>query len=220
MSPPADAICVTVDVEDWTQSTLDHDAALSPRCERNALAALDLFDELQLTGTWFVQGMLARDFPEVPRRIAARGHEVACHAHSHRPLFAMDAARLDEEIGGAKARLEDLVGAAVVGFRAPDFSLGPPVDRLEQLDRRVFAALSRHGFAYDSSVVPAKMRRYGWRGPIRRRSACAKGWSRCRWQRCASAGACRPSAAAICVSSRWPCTTWRWLRRGATLASR
>ena len=53
---------------------------------------------------------------------------------------------------------------AVRGFRAPDFSLGRPARQLGEVERRIFAALARHGFHYDSSVVPARTRRYGVAG--------------------------------------------------------
>jgi polysaccharide deacetylase family protein (PEP-CTERM system associated) len=122
---------------------------------------LDLFDTLGVKGTWFVQGLVARDFPDLVRAIAARGHELGCHAHSHRPLFRMSDAELEAEIGGARARIQDVAGVAVDGFRAPDFSLGPPARELAQVERRIFAVLVRHGFRFDSSVVPVRMRRYG-----------------------------------------------------------
>lgn len=161
MTPPEEQICLTVDVEDWTQSTLDFDAPLDARCRRNTLAMLDLFDALGARGTWFVQGLLARQHPDLVRAIADRGHEVGCHAYSHRPLFSMTDAELDREIGDGRARVEDAGGVAVRGFRAPDFSLGRPARELAEVERRIFAALARHGFRYDSSVVPARTRRYG-----------------------------------------------------------
>jgi polysaccharide deacetylase family protein (PEP-CTERM system associated) len=154
-------IIFTVDVEDWTQSSVDFDAEIGERCARNTTTMLELFDRLDIRGTWFVQGLVARRHPSLVRDIARRGHEVGCHAHTHRPLHAMSRAELDREIATARAAIEDAIGEAVVGFRAPDFSLGAPCDRLDQVNREIFAVLAAHGFRYDSSVVPARMRRYG-----------------------------------------------------------
>ena len=46
MSGERPLVCVTIDVEDWIQSTLDFDASLTSRCEHNTHAMLDFLDEL------------------------------------------------------------------------------------------------------------------------------------------------------------------------------
>jgi polysaccharide deacetylase family protein (PEP-CTERM system associated) len=164
-------LCLTVDVEDWVQSTLDFDAHLTDRCRANTLRMLDLIESLGWRATCFVQGYVARDYPDVVAEIARRGHEVGCHSDSHRPLHVMSAAALRRELSEARARIEDAGGRHVIGFRAPDFSIGPPCDRLAEVNRDVFRALAEQGYVYDSSVVPARMRRYGVRtappGPFR-----------------------------------------------------
>ena len=154
-------LCVTVDVEDWIQSTLDFDAQITDRCRTNTVRMLDLFDRLDIRATCFVQGLVAKHDPKLVAEIARRGHEVACHAHTHRPLFSMNRATLRDEIATSKQLLEDACGQPVIGFRAPDFSLGEPCDSLDEVNREIFAELAAQGFAYDSSVVPARMRRYG-----------------------------------------------------------
>lgn len=154
-------LCVTVDVEDWIQSTLDFDAPISHRCRANTSRMLDLFDRLDIKATCFVQGMIAKHDAKLVGEIAARGHEVACHAQSHRPLFSMSRETLRAELATSKALLEDACGAPVIGFRAPDFSLGEPCDALDDVNRGIFEELAAQGFRYDSSVVPARMRRYG-----------------------------------------------------------
>jgi len=73
----------------------------------------------------------------------------------------MTDAQLRDEIRRSRTALEDSSGVKVVGFRAPDFSIGPPCERLDEVHRRLFAILVEEGFLYDSSVVPARMRRYG-----------------------------------------------------------
>ena len=166
-------VCVTVDVEDWIQSTLDFDAPITERCRANTSRMLDLFDRLDIRATCFIQGLVAKHDAKLVGEIAHRGHEVACHAHTHRPLFAMTRAALREELATSKRLLEDACGEPVVGFRAPDFSLGAPCDALDEVNREIFEELAAQGFRYDSSVVPARMGRYGVatapRGPFRLR---------------------------------------------------
>jgi len=156
-----DTICVSVDVEDWVQSTFDIESDISDRVRVNTLQMLDLVDELSIVATWFVQGMVAEAFPELVGEILSRGHEVGCHAHTHRPLWKMGAKELREDIQTARKTIEDAGGRALSGFRAPDFSVCPPTRSLDQVDRSVFQELAEQGFEYDSSVVPARTRRYG-----------------------------------------------------------
>jgi len=154
-------IACTVDVEDWVQSSVSFDAAITDRCVDNTRRMLALFARLELRGTWFVQGMVAEKYPALVAEIAGGGHEVACHAHTHRPLFSMSQAQLRDEIRRSRDAIESAAQAKVVGFRAPDFSIGEPCERLDEVDRRLFEVLATEGFTYDSSVVPARMRRYG-----------------------------------------------------------
>ena len=155
------SVTFTVDVEDWIQSTLDFDAPISERCRTNTLRMLDLFDDLDIKATCFVQGLIAVHDRKLVEEIARRGHEVGCHAHTHRPLFSMTRAALQSEISTSRKLLEDATGQPVLGFRAPDFSLGEPCDELDDVNRQIFVELAEQGFRYDSSIVPARMRRYG-----------------------------------------------------------
>ncbi len=159
--PVTSPVCVTVDVEDWIQSTLDFDAAITDRCRTNTARMLDLLERLGIRATCFVQGLVAKHDPGMVAEIARRGHEVACHAHTHRPLFSMSDSALRDEIATSRKLLEDATGQPVLGFRAPDFSLGEPCETLDEVNRQIFVELATQGFRYDSSVVPARMRRYG-----------------------------------------------------------
>jgi hypothetical protein len=62
-----------------------------------------------------------------------------------------------EELKRAKRCLEDAAGRSVAGYRAPVFSIR--WDTLWALE-----AVAECGFAYDSSVVPVRTRRYGVTG--------------------------------------------------------
>ncbi|WP_084698033.1 DUF3473 domain-containing protein [Muricoccus aerilatus] len=112
-------------------------------------ALLDLLDETGARGTFFILGEVADAEPWLVRDIAARGHEVASHNQTHRPLEALGPAGLLAEARRARATLQDLSGQAVAGFRAPFFSL---TDRTEWAARVIAGA----GHAYSSSVLPAR----------------------------------------------------------------
>ena len=68
------------------------------------------------------------------------------HGYRHVPLPHLSPATFREETARGRALLEDLSGAAVVGYRAPTFSLVPA-------SRWAVDELSELGFTYSSSVL-------------------------------------------------------------------
>jgi polysaccharide deacetylase family protein (PEP-CTERM system associated) len=67
----------------------------------------------------------------------------------------MDRAAFADDIARARKVLEDAAGVAVLGYRAPSFSI----------DRRTpwaFMELAEQGYAYSSSVAPVSHDHYGW----------------------------------------------------------
>lgn len=152
---------LTVDVEDYF-----HVAALSSvisreswpsreyRVERNTEQLLTLLEEKQVQGTFFVLGWVAERSPALLRRIAAAGHEIACHGYSHELVFKQSRDEFREETRRSKSLLEDAIGHPVLGYRAASFSITRA--SLWALD-----VLIDLGFAYDSSIFPIRHDRYG-----------------------------------------------------------
>lgn len=151
----------TVDVEDWFQvSAFDRTVSRSSwdgresRVERNTDRILALLDETGALGTFFTLGWVAKRFPQLIRRIADAGHEVASHGFWHERIPTITEAAFREDVRSAKSVLEDAAGVAVVGYRAPSFSLTDDV---------MWAArvLVEEGYTYDSSRFPIARRGYG-----------------------------------------------------------
>ena len=145
---------LTVDVEDWPQSSLDHSLPITDRAVTNTRRMLELFDECDVKGTFFVLGLLAEKFPGVVRDIAAAGHEIGSHGYSHKAVFAIGSEAFADELDRSCKLLEDISGSAVHGYRAPDFSITD--ESLWALD-----ILADQGLEYDSSIMPVQMKRYG-----------------------------------------------------------
>jgi len=118
---------------------------------------LDLLARHQVQGTFFVLGWVAKRAPDLVRRIAAGGHEIASHTWSHPRISRLTPAQFGEELRSSKVILEDLSGQEVVGFRAPSFSILPGMEW-------AFDTLLEQGFRYDSSVFPIRRPDYGWPG--------------------------------------------------------
>lgn len=162
-SPPTPVItnALTIDVEDYFQVS-----ALAPhfprnewdsvpcRVERNVNLILALLEQRGAKATFFILGWVAERYPQLVRRIAAGGHEVASHGYGHERASAMTPAAFLADIALAKAVLEDISGQAVTGYRAPSFSIG--MGNLWAHD-----TIAEAGYVYSSSVYPVKHDHYG-----------------------------------------------------------
>src|SRR5713101_1026575 len=153
---PAHAL--TIDLEDWQQMM---SRRLTGRYSEPSNATvtstqrlLDVLDQASVRATFFVAGLLAEKFPELVREVHRRGHEIASHSYAHRPIFTMSPDEFRSDLRKSTGQLEDLIGTAVRGFRAPEFSVGA-------LDHWCFTILAELGFLYDSSVFPISGVRYG-----------------------------------------------------------
>lgn len=158
---PRAACLLTVDVEDWFH--VNYRSFRAPpgppeprRVEQNTDRLLELCARAGHRGTFFVLGCVAEDHPDLVRRIAAAGHEVACHGLAHDLLYEQGEERFRREVAAARARLQDQSGQPVLGFRAPSWSLTRR--SLWALD-----ALVDLGFRYDASLFALENYMYGLR---------------------------------------------------------
>ncbi|HEX7874817.1 MAG TPA: XrtA system polysaccharide deacetylase [Sphingobium sp.] len=156
------ANALTVDVEDWFQvgafeRTIGRDQwdGCEHRFVGNTDRVLDLFARNGVTGTFFILGWVAERAPDLIRRIADAGHEVASHGYDHARVFTMDAEGFRADLKRARGLLEDACGQSVTAYRAPSFS----IDRRNPWAHRV---LAEEGYAYSSSVAPIAHDHYGW----------------------------------------------------------
>ncbi len=95
--------------------------------------------------TFFVLGEVARWYPDLIRRIADGGHEIACHGMHHVNMTWETESYFASQLAQAKSLLEELTGRPVRGFRAPNFVVAPYLGRV----------LRKLAFSYDSSICPA-----------------------------------------------------------------
>jgi polysaccharide deacetylase family protein (PEP-CTERM system associated) len=152
---------LTFDVEEYFHASIfekvvsaDQWLQLESRVEGNVERILGLLDIYQVKATFFVLGWIGEHRPWVVKRIAAHGHEIACHGYDHQLVSRMSKEEFREQLSRSIEVLEKLSGKRVVGFRAPSFSISEPT-------LWAFEVMAEMGIRYDSSIFPVFHDRYG-----------------------------------------------------------
>lgn len=160
-SEPRIINALTIDVEDYFHPNAMDDVvspgewdALPSRVEANTHRVLDLLSEHDVQATFFLLGWVAERAPQLVAEIARRGHEVACHGFAHRLVYRLGPQQFRADVARARARIEDLIGQPVRGFRAASYSIVAGTEWA--LD-----VLIEQGFTYDSSIFPIRHDLYG-----------------------------------------------------------
>lgn len=152
---------MTIDVEDYY-----HAQALAPfipKAEIDSLPShvgdntnkiLDTLDTHNVKASFFVLGCVAQRHPELIRRIAQAGHELASHGWNHTPAYRQSPHEFRRDIATTKSMIEDISGTRVIGYRAPTFSITPG-------NMWAYDVLIEEGYKYSSSVFPIHHDYYG-----------------------------------------------------------
>ncbi len=136
-------------------SVLGDTGSLESRVARTVDTLLSVLAAHDTHATFFVLGAVAARHPQLVRRIAGAGHEVASHGWSHTRVDRLTPAAFDDEIRRSRDLLEAQAGAPVSGFPRAEF-----FDRTAQTPW-AFDLLARAGYRYDSSVYPVRHDLYG-----------------------------------------------------------
>ena len=160
VAPPV-VNAMTVDVEDYFHVSVFDGVVprsawntLESRVCRNTDRLLEMFAAHDVKGTFFVLGWVGERFPDLLRRIARAGHEIASHGYGHRLVYDQTPRSFREDVRRARGLLEDAAAAPVLGYRAPSYSIVPR--SLWALD-----ILIEEGYEYDASIFPIRHDRYG-----------------------------------------------------------
>lgn len=153
---------LSFDIEDWFQvenlrSLFPHESwdGVELRVEVGTTRILEALAQSGQKATFFILGWIAERRPELVRRIAEAGHEIASHGYGHELVYKMAPESFRSDLRRSKQLLEDISGCAVRGYRAPSFSITR--ESLWAID-----VLREEGFSYDSSVFPTSFHdRYG-----------------------------------------------------------
>lgn len=152
---------LTIDLEDWYQglTSTGHQVSRWPEFEDRVVGAteqlLTLLDRSSVRATFFVLGYVADHFPDLVRRVADAGHEIALHGYHHRQVSRLTPQQFQADLLRGREAVETASRQPVRGYRAPMFSInGSASWALEMLHGL--------GFFYDSSVFPTRNMLYGY----------------------------------------------------------
>jgi polysaccharide deacetylase family protein (PEP-CTERM system associated) len=153
---------LTIDVEEYFQVsgftnvvTFDNWRKMECRLEIGLHKILEMLDDVK--STFFILGWVAENKPDLVKKIAQTGNEIATHGRFHRFVNSLSPEEFRADLNYAKKQLEDLIGIPVIGHRAPSFSITKEIPW-------AFEVLAEIGFKYDSSVYPIKRRLGGIAG--------------------------------------------------------
>lgn len=145
---------LTVDVEDWfhicgVSSIGDINCweKYESRIKDNLKYLLNILDDYNAKGTFFILGWIAERFPEIISEIERRGHEIATHGYAHELVYEQTPKEFAVDLEKSLRVLSAITKQKILGYRAPSFSITK--GSLWALD-----ILSQHGLQYDSSVFP------------------------------------------------------------------
>jgi polysaccharide deacetylase family protein (PEP-CTERM system associated) len=150
---------LTFDIEEWFHANynpinLNEVRGKSSNFRANMDTLLQLCSDTGSKATFFVLGCIGEDYPDVIKRIAREGHDVASHGYGHQLAYQQTISEFKADVQKAVAILEDLIGAKVLGYRAPSWSI-------VESNLHYLEALEELGLKYDASIFPVKTFLYG-----------------------------------------------------------
>lgn len=84
---------------------------------------LDILDERNIKGTFFVPGWAAENYAEKVRMIKDRGHEIAALGYKHENMAPLTEAEQEEAMAKSVLAIEQTCGVRPKGFRSPEGEL-------------------------------------------------------------------------------------------------
>ena len=150
MSPRSAAVNVDVDSLHlyYRLHGFEEDDANNAVWTRGVRRFAELFDELGVSGTFFVVAADLERWPEakeVAEELVAAGHEIGSHTYSHPYDFTRRSEReIEDELKRSHDILSELSGRPIQGFRAPGYTI----------TTQVLERMLRIGYTYDSSLFP------------------------------------------------------------------
>jgi polysaccharide deacetylase family protein (PEP-CTERM system associated) len=159
---------LTIDVEEYFHPTevqrtvpMDRWSSLPSLVERQTDEVLDMLAKNSVQATCFILGWVAKKYRGLVRKIAAAGHEIACHSYAHQLVYDLSPEKFREDTRRALSIIGDITGELPRAYRAPSYSI-------TEQSLWALEILIECGIHCDSSIYPIAHDRYGIPGFERR----------------------------------------------------
>ncbi|MCC6483515.1 MAG: polysaccharide deacetylase family protein [Armatimonadetes bacterium] len=133
----------------WKGKGTDHSIAVTfddgPNDGTESL--LEAVSASGVRATFFIVGSQARRYPDLLKKIAAGGHELACHSESHRSMTQLNTEEFIRELFGPISIIHELTGQIPRFFR-------PPGGHLNAVARRTAAEFGLTPVMWTTHVGP------------------------------------------------------------------
>ncbi len=138
---------LSMDVEDWHQlyyflGKADTSYSMLDGFENY----VELLNKAGVKTTFFILSSVAEQVKDTIRYAVSCGHEIACHGKNHTRPVELSLEDFESELSEAKARLEEISGTPVIGYRAPCYGI----------DNDRYEIVKKVGFKYSSSKMDVK----------------------------------------------------------------
>ena len=148
---------LTFDIEDWFH-LLGVESTQSPkewykfeyRIEKNMDYIFNILERKNLKASFFCLGWVAREFPNLIKKIDSLGHEIGTHSDLHQLVHQQSRDAFTEDLKKSIVSLEDLIGKKIRMYRSPGFSI-------TDNELWVFEELIKQGIEIDASICSRKM---------------------------------------------------------------
>jgi hypothetical protein len=153
---------VTVDMDESRDASAQGDLAAV------ANGLLETLDRTKTTATFFLSRPVVERDPEVARRLADHGHEVACLTTERPSQGKPYCAKFTSELEVTRDALEQATGRRVRGHRNASFAVNYESEW-------VYDVLVDRGFEYDSSRIPPRYVEFGYQ-PVPKAAHVLRRW--------------------------------------------
>lgn len=143
---------LTFDIEDWwiyNYYQIGNPDDYLPRLNNYLDKILEILERRNFQATFFFLGEVARQYPNVLKKVFSKGHHIGCHSYSHQFLSDLTPEEFDKDTKLALKYIEDVIGIKVDSYRAPAYSIS-------EKNKWAFKILAENGIKNDCSIYPSK----------------------------------------------------------------
>jgi peptidoglycan-N-acetylglucosamine deacetylase len=143
-------LILTFDLEEWFHLCLENSFSWDSyerRFEKNTDYLLEILDKNNVKATFLVLGWIAKQYPEIIRKISENGHDVGSHSNVHDLVYNQSKKEFEADLIESLEILEDITGKKILMYRAPAFSI-------TSKSKWALEILAKNGIHYDLSLFP------------------------------------------------------------------